>query len=338
MKRRAFLRGLLGFPLLGFLRPGAARVEIDSTFRLAFGSCCEQDREQRLWPVIFRERPNVFAFLGDNIYADTRDMAEMAAKYRKLGTQAGFQKFRERVPIIATWDDHDYGENDAGFEYPHKHQSKDIFLDFFGEPANSPRRTREGVYTSYYFGAAPRRVQVILLDMRWFRGPLVGEPDLAYEPNPDPNAVLLGEEQWAWLERELRRPADFRIIASSVQLVSAEHAWEKWANFPYEKARLMALIDKLALRDFVVISGDMHFGELSFERTPGGRDVYDLTSSGLNVFESAELIYNSRRMAIFDSGINFGMVTVDWDRRVARLEVRDGRSQIVIAHDVILDR
>ena len=51
--------------------------------------------------------------------------------------------------VLATWDDHDYGENDAGSEYPLKETSKQIFLDFFGVAKDSPRRERDGVYVRY---------------------------------------------------------------------------------------------------------------------------------------------------------------------------------------------
>ena len=84
--------------------------------------------------------------LGDNIYADTLDMDVMRAKYAKLAAMPGFQLLRKTCPILATWDDHDLGANDAGGDYPKKDESQKIFLDFFGDPDDSPRRHRPGVY------------------------------------------------------------------------------------------------------------------------------------------------------------------------------------------------
>ncbi|MFX9912103.1 hypothetical protein ABTP43_20035, partial [Acinetobacter baumannii] len=86
---------------------------------------------------------------------------------------------RAQVPVVATWDDHDYGEDDAGGEYPMKEQSRRIFLDFWGEPVDSLRRERDGVYTSYTFGPEGRRVQLILLDLRYNRAPIATSPFLA---------------------------------------------------------------------------------------------------------------------------------------------------------------
>ncbi|MGZ3712196.1 MAG: alkaline phosphatase D family protein, partial [Bdellovibrionota bacterium] len=258
-----------------------------SAFRLAFGSCCNQDSAQPIWQAVSQTSPDVFVFLGDNIYGDTEDMNEMQSKYQQLAQNSEFAQFREKTPIVATWDDHDMGANDAGAEYPQKRASKKLFLDFFREPANSPRRTQNGVYTSYLFGAEKQRVQLILLDLRWFRTPLLKGPNGEYIPNPDKHAALLGEEQWRWLEEQLSRPADFRVLGSSIQFTSSEHPWEKWANFPHEKARLMAMLDRLKVRNLLVISGDMHFGELSKESTKAGTPLYDFTSSGLNYFEPA---------------------------------------------------
>ena len=59
--------------------------------RIAFGSCARQDKPQPIWDAVIATRPQLFAFLGDNIYADTEDMEVMRAKYALLGAQPGFQ-------------------------------------------------------------------------------------------------------------------------------------------------------------------------------------------------------------------------------------------------------
>ena len=96
--------------------------------RIAFGSCNSQDKDQPMWAVMQKDNPELFIFLGDNIYGDTENMAELQLKYRKLGDKPGYIDFKKKVPIVATWDDHDYGVNDGGKEYPKKVESKKIFL------------------------------------------------------------------------------------------------------------------------------------------------------------------------------------------------------------------
>ena len=81
--------------------------------RILFGSCVKQDRPMPIFEKIADERPDLFIFLGDNIYADTTDMDVMREKYAKLKADAGFARLLRTCPVMATWDDHDYGANDA---------------------------------------------------------------------------------------------------------------------------------------------------------------------------------------------------------------------------------
>ena len=98
--------------------------------KLAFGSGGSQDKPMPILYKVVEEKPDIFIYLGDNIYGDTKDMKVLQAKYDKLGNKPEFKALKNNVPqILATWDDHDYGKNDAGKEYPKKHESKEIFLN-----------------------------------------------------------------------------------------------------------------------------------------------------------------------------------------------------------------
>ena len=119
--------------------------------KIAFGSCGHQLSYQPILNSVKTYNPDIFIYAGDNVYADTRDMGVFRLAYQNLANKQEFKNLVEAYPIIATWDDHDYGENDAGAEFPFKNRAKDLFFEFWGEPAGSPRRNRDGVYTSYYF-------------------------------------------------------------------------------------------------------------------------------------------------------------------------------------------
>jgi alkaline phosphatase D len=220
------------------LPPAPARAGQDRPLRrIAFGSCAQQDKPQPIWEAVVATRPELFLFLGDTVYGDTRDMDVLRKKYAQFAALPGWQKLRKTCPVLATWDDHDYGANDAGAEYPRKDESQQIFLDFFGVPRDSPRRTQKGVYHAEVFGPPERRVQVILLDTRYFRSPLKKRGKFVrdqgpYVPNPDRGATILGEAQWKWLERQLKVPAKLRLLVSSIQVVAEDHGWEKWTPFP----------------------------------------------------------------------------------------------------------
>ena len=297
--------------------------------RIAFGSCAHQEKPQPIWDAVLATRPDLFVFLGDNIYGDTEDMGILANKYAQLGEVPGFRKLRESddCRVLATWDDHDYGKDDAGDEYPMREASQRVFLDFWNDPPDSARRKRPGVYASYLFGPPGKRVQVILLDTRYFRSPLVKIPKPEkgkgpYLPDTNPSVTMLGEAQWAWLEEQLRVPADLRVIGSSIQVVPTQHGWEKWENFPRERQRLFDLIRKTKANGVVLLSGDRHFAEISREPKAVGYPLYDLTASSINRPGKGDRVEpNVFRVGDLYEFENFGLLTIDWSAKDPAVEM-----------------
>ena len=52
--------------------------------KIAFGSCLHQDKPVPMLGIAARQDPDVFVFLGDNIYGDSRIMDTLTAKYNRL--------------------------------------------------------------------------------------------------------------------------------------------------------------------------------------------------------------------------------------------------------------
>lgn len=285
-----------GLFLLGALACGEAPPEDPApapTFKIAFGSCGHETHPLPVFNEVVKQTPDLFVFLGDNIYGDTYSMDTLRAKYDRLGSKASFQNLKQNVPIVATWDDHDYGWNDSGRQYPYKEESKEIFLTFFEEPAESERRERPGIYTSYEYELGGKLIQLILLDTRTFRDELLaynGSHDedgryfyqLDYSPHTSPDSTLLGAAQWEWLEAELRKPADLRVIGSSTQFGIEYNGYEAWANYPHERQRFLDLLKKTRAEGVVFISGDVHYAEISKLEEEGLYPIYDVTASGLS--------------------------------------------------------
>src|SRR5688572_29814760 len=136
--------------------------------KIAFGSCGHQSDPQPVLERIVEQQPDLLIYLGDNIYSDTYSMDTLRMNYDILAAKPEFQKLKASVPMLATWDDHDFGWNDSGRHYPYKEESKQIFLDFFGLP-DSTLRDHEGIYYSRMFVNGPKELQIIMLDMRTFR-------------------------------------------------------------------------------------------------------------------------------------------------------------------------
>jgi alkaline phosphatase D len=307
--------------------------------RIAVGSCLNQRRPAPILRVVAAMHPDLVLLIGDNVYADTDDAARMREAYAALAANPDYRALVAAVPVLATWDDHDYGANDAGSEWAFKHGAKEIMLDFFDEPPDSPRRNREGVYDARVFGPPGRRVQVILLDTRWFRSPLV-RGENGYVPSPDPRATILGDAQWRWLAEQLRVPADLRILASSIQVLSNEHGFERWGNFPAERARLLRTLASADARHVVVVSGDRHRGELSVLDDAGlGYPLYDLTTSSLNAPVPREEPNRLRRGPLLNDA-NFGLVDIDWNATppAVTLSVRGPDGVAAVEERIPLDR
>ena len=316
--------------------------------RIALGSCADQQHEQPIWAAINRDRPDLFIFLGDNIYGDTEDMDVMRAKYAQLGSNPGFVELNSYAKVIATWDDHDFGINDGGTEYPMKQESKDIFLDFWKEPADTPRRSQSsGIYTAYTYGPPGQRVQVILLDLRWNRTPLktvgseaenderVAQKMGPYLPVTDPNPVFLGEAQWQWFEKQLAEPAEIRFIGSSLQALPEFTGWEAWANFPAERKRLFAAITKANGGRTFLLSGDTHWSEFSRVDDAVPYPLWEITSSGLTE-EWKDVSPNEHRVGDYYNLANYGLIEIDWDAPEPMLtfSIRDVDGKTVLRQDI----
>lgn len=277
---------------------------------MAFGSCNRQNMPQPMWEVIAKEQPDLWIWLGDNIYGDSDDMSVLKAKYEMQANQEGYKRLTSQVPVIGTWDDHDYGRNDAGKEYPHKEESQQLALDFLNEPANSSRRKQEGIYAAYDYKLKDKTVKVILLDVRYHQDALQKDSAKAYIPNPQGD--ILGETQWQWLEEQLKEStADAHIIGSGIQFIPDKHPYEKWANFPNTRKRLFNLLAKTQAKGVMLISGDRHIGEFSKMEVKGlNYPVYEITSSGLTHSSTNNTNeYNPYRVGPLVNQKHFGVFT-----------------------------
>ncbi len=328
----------------------------DRPWRLAFGSCAHQRKPQPIWRAIAAAQPQLFMFIGDNLYADAKSAQELRDRYAEFEKVEALQQFRRSHPHIAIWDDHDYGDDDVGGEYPYKKLSQQLFCDAWGEPADSRRRQRNGVYTSYRVESGGRVLQILVPDLRFNRTALVADPAKRtgyglmmaraalghrepvtgwYVPNPDPAASLLGAEQWAWLEQQLAQPADLRILVSTVQFAAEGTGWEGWANFPLERQRLFELMRRQRTQGLFVISGDMHYGEVSRMEVPGLYPLWDLTSSGLTEVWDVPTP-NSRRASAVIAEQNFGLLDIDWQARRISMSLRGVDGGVRLSHDIAM--
>ncbi len=262
--------------------------------------CHRQDNPApSLWRYV-QAKPDLMLWVGDNVYTDTEeDFSVIEKGHATLASLPAFQKLRENTQTAATWDDHDYGLNNYGKTYPLKEPSKQFFRKFWNLEDYIPA-DQDGVYHARYFGEGEERLQVLLLDGRYNRDDEGDESD------------TLGQNQWRWLEAELRKPARLRLLVSGYQfLLDRESRFETWSKFPKAKKQMMNLIKETQAEGVIFIAGDQHYGEVS--RVPGliGYDAIEFMFCGIN--QEEEHVFNSSRVSPVAHAKNaYSLVDIDW--------------------------
>ena len=245
------------------------------SIKIGLGSCLDQDYPQPIWQSIKKEDLNYFIFLGDNVYGDTRygSLRKMKSAYDKQ--KKVLPDFLNDISIFSIWDDHDFGINDGGADYRFKRRAQELYLDFWEITKDDDRSNREGIYFSKNEIFFDKKFKFIFLDTRFFRSKLKGKKS-NYIENIEPDATILGNAQWTWLENELKSDFDFLFIFSSIQIIAKDHRFEKWSNFPNERAKLFELLEQFNDKT-ILFSGDRH--RAGIYRKNG---IIEVTSSSMN--------------------------------------------------------
>jgi alkaline phosphatase D len=307
-------------------------------FVLAFGSCNNQNIDNPMWQEISKNKPDVWVWGGDIIYADTeqQDMSIISENYQKQKNNPAYKKFSSTTQIIGSWDDHDYGLNDGGMEFAKKVQSQTLFLDFMGVAKDDPRRAQAGIYNAHDYRVGSHQIKVIILDTRYFRSSITSDsstdPSKRYKANNYGEGDMLGEAQWQWLENQLvHSEAEFNVILSSIQFLSPTHGFEKWANMPHEVDRMERLIISSAAKNVIILSGDRHISEFSKKSIASlSYPLIDFTSSGLN----RALNRDKKEANIYRVGHNvvvnsFGILRFDLQKQQVSMEIRGEHNKLL---------
>lgn len=254
----------------------------NAAFAVAFGSCCriQYDPEQRIWNTVRALEPDMFLWLGDNIYADSDQPAALADLYGRGRVVPSLEPLLRSVPQLATWDDHDFGYNDSDGRSPFKADALRIFKRFWANPSYG-QADDPGVYCRQHYGG----VDFFILDGRYHRDPT--------ETPDTPRKTMLGARQKAWLKRELKASTTpFKVLAIGGGWSSAENekGGDSWAVYMAERNELFDFIRDEGIGGVVCISGDSHMGELNCIpwSQRGGYDIYDFCSSPLAQMPAAK--------------------------------------------------
>ncbi|MEL7486472.1 MAG: alkaline phosphatase D family protein, partial [Pseudomonadota bacterium] len=303
--------------------------------------CAQQNEDQSIWDQIASENADLLLYIGDNVYGDVRSndpaLPELKAAYMRLALSAPFARARAASPMLTTWDDHDYGLNDRGADFRNREAAEALYNYVWAIGEDDPRRSRPGVYGAWMLGGEDgKRVQVIMLDTRYFRSELAETDERGargkerYVPDADPAKTMLGDAQWTWLAEELEKPADLRLLVSSVQVIADGHGWEAWKMLPAERDKLYATIDEAGAENVVLLSGDRHAAAFYQRDDVIDYPLFEATSSSLNLPASrwrerdgdTYVEPGPHRLGGMVYEANYGVIDIDWEARTVAVTLR----------------
>ena len=221
--------------------------------------------------------------------------------YSQQLSHPGYKRLLDtNITVFGTMDDHDYGANNGDRTYRYRRESGMAYVDFVGEPDDSPIRKRavagKGVYGVKVFDFAKgngdelvsdadagidpdvvddtdadvtydysnRSVAVFVLDVRSNRTPW--RKGLGAWMQSD-TGDMLGDAQWQWFEAAIRRSrASVNIIVSGLQVHANRfpnaNIAEEWVKFPRSRQRLYETILQEGVKAPFIVSGDVHMAQL----------------------------------------------------------------------------
>jgi len=223
-------------------------------------------------------------FLGDFIYADVPIYhGDSKHAYRRLYrhnyNSPSFRRVFERLPIIHTYDDHEFINNYVGQsnDTPPFPNANDAF-QIYNAAGNYDSRVPGQHYFDFRYGD----VAFFVMDTRRHRSnPLTGEAA---------TRTMLGDTQlsalYEWLGK-VNQTATFKFIVTSVPFTSLwthDAQTDSWAAFDSEKASLLSALHTVS--NVYLLSGDRHeFAAIEFNPSDvGAHVVRELSTSPLSMF------------------------------------------------------
>ena len=250
--------------------------------------------DYEIFHAIYEQAPDLFLWLGDNTYLREPDWTSRTGLHYRWTVNRSLPEKRGMLATMfnyATWDDHDYGPNNAGWDFPNKGQATEAFQLFWGNPtAGLPELP--GIFTSFSWGD----VNFYLMDNRTYRtaDAVAGGgrwPKQMF--GRDQIEWLVQQMRWAHSQSELSRnpsyPLNFHVVAGGNQIFSPNSA-DSLPAYEEEFDYLFRRIREEGISGVVFLTGDVHFGEVSRRDFVGTEELgvpghtqtfYDITTSPL---------------------------------------------------------
>ncbi|MCB0391908.1 MAG: alkaline phosphatase family protein [Bdellovibrionales bacterium] len=263
-------------------------------------------REQ-IWQQVSNLNPDLILMIGDNVYVDDFDFVDRKSvskfdiwqRYIDTLRIIPFYRQKKLIPVLATWDDHDYGLNNSGKGFTQKWNSLDVFKTIYMglDIPGVAELSKSSVYNEFIgFGQ-----KFLLLDNRFFRDKSNSKSKYAY----------LGKRQQKWLISKLNKDtkptwviAGGQFFSPTYKLKNGKQVNESFmADYPINYRGFVSDL-KSSSSPIAFLSGDVHYSEImEIESDILGYTSYEITSSPLHSYlfrankEQDEFFKNTRRIA-----------------------------------------
>lgn len=298
--------------------------------RFALGSCAYvnhpvHDRPgkpygagYRIFDAIADAEPDFMLWLGDNVYyreVDWDSESGMYARFSHTRQLVELQRLLAATHHYATWDDHDYGPNNADRSYAHRSHALEVFDAFWPNPDFDAAGTG-GVTNHFEWHDAA----FFVLDNRYFR---------QANHRTTGRHTVLGREQLEWLIDALKSSgAAFRFVVMGGQFLNSAEDDENYINLaPGERREILDRIDAEDIPGVVFLTGDRHHSVLMRKSSDTDYPLYDWTVSPLTAGPSmpgrGEDQYRVEGSLFTERNFGIAEISGPRDDRVLRLGLRD---------------
>ena len=247
--------------------------------KIAVISCTDDsytEIQKQQWNLVKNKNPDLLFLIGDNVYVDNHikrslsKITEVDILERYIETRLALEVFQWKhlTPIFATWDDHDFGKNNAHQSFEFKDQSKYIFQVFFPMVPTKTIQKGPGVSSLFSLG----KTHFIFLDNRYFRSEKLSQPESHF-----------GKEQEQWVSSLLKSKKGAFALISGDQFFGGYHPFESYqGDHPQAFENFLKMIQSHK-KPVYFISGDRHIAEvMKIPKKYLGYSTYEFTSSGLH--------------------------------------------------------
>ncbi|MCB0378064.1 MAG: alkaline phosphatase family protein [Bdellovibrionales bacterium] len=302
--------------------------------RMAFASCMHDEKlDTKIWQSLYEQKPDVIFFVGDSVYADSEGPdatpAVLWRRFCQARTRLPYSYWPHLIPIFAIWDDHDFGANDKGMEYPHVEESQTNFQVFFPFDEAYCDVLTSGPGIAQQLSLFQQKFH--LMDNRSFRQEK-GSTDIAAHWGKDQQQWHLdcldqGGFHWVISGSQMFPGGSIKESMSGDHKENLIHLKKQWQTKP---ARLL------------FVSGDIHFSELTQISTEHlGYPSLEITSSCMHSFMLPGLpwLYSNKNRIVSATGSNFVLVQCQWERERLDLIIQsiDKKQRVNFTHHFHLE-